>query len=486
MMKLTLVLLCLAAVSCTGEKVFDVRDFGAAGDGINIDSPAINSAISAAALSRRGVVLIPEGTYKCFSIRLESNVTLRLDEGSVIKAAMYDEGEGFDDPEENPWSRYQDFGHSHWKNSLIWGIGLENVTICGEGLIDGSLLSDGVAQRLEPTDIDYDFTLVKGAGNKAISLKECRNVKLEGITIKNGGHFCILATGVDNMVINGLTIDSVRDGIDIDCCTNVIVEDCDVNTPWDDAIVLKSSYALGRYQDCEDITIRDCRISGYAVGTLLSGEKLQVTASHPHHKNPSFRSSGRIKLGTESSGGFRHIHATNCSLEYCGGLHVESNDGGVVDDVRFENISIIECSDSPVFIVVGSRMRSPEGKEIGSITNISFENIKSFDARPDYGIMIVGKKESVIRTIKMTDCLFHSKGGMDASLKDRTVPELTGRIYPDPKSFGAMPSKGVFLRYAEDISLDNVQFEFESHDGRPLYVAEEASALSASGITPVF
>ena len=219
-----LVLFTLLVVACSGaidKTVYNVKDFGAKGDSLTIDSPAINLAITAASETGGGTVYIPKGIYSCYSIRLASNIKIKLEEGAVLKAAQYTDEMGFDLAEPNDFYRYQDFGHSHWKNSLIWGIGLQNVTICGKGKIDGELLSDGFRDLAQSTAIDCDFVLKDGAANKAIALKECKNVIIKDITIDNGGHFCILATGVDNMTISGIIIDSERDGIDIDCCKNV-------------------------------------------------------------------------------------------------------------------------------------------------------------------------------------------------------------------------------------------------------------------------
>ena len=78
-------------------------------------------------------------------------------------------------------------------------------------------------------------------GNKSIALKNCRNVLLRDFSIFHGGHFGVLATGVDNLTIDNLQIDTNRDGMDIDCCRKVRIAHCSVNSPWDDAIVLKSS-----------------------------------------------------------------------------------------------------------------------------------------------------------------------------------------------------------------------------------------------------
>src|SRR5262244_942910 len=121
--------------------VYDVRTFGAKGDGKTVDTAAINKAIDAAAAAGGGTVRFPAGTYLSFSIHLKSNLTLQLDQGATILAATAAAGFGSYDPyEPNEWGdrlQYQDFGHSHWHNSLIWGENLENITITGAGRIWG-------------------------------------------------------------------------------------------------------------------------------------------------------------------------------------------------------------------------------------------------------------------------------------------------------------------------------------------------------------
>ena len=119
------------------QAVFLVTDFGAKGDGSSLDSDAINSAIGAASRAGGGIILFPAGLYLSYSLRLRSNITLHLPAGATIVAApgpkpgeqgKYDLAESND-----PWESYQDFGHNHWHNSLIWGEGLENVAIIGNG-----------------------------------------------------------------------------------------------------------------------------------------------------------------------------------------------------------------------------------------------------------------------------------------------------------------------------------------------------------------
>jgi polygalacturonase len=236
----------------------NIKEYGAIGDGKHIDSPAINAAIEAAAQNGGGTVYIPTGKYACYSIRLKSHLTIYLEAGAEIIAAFPTQTEGYDEAEENPHNLYQDFGHSHWKNSLMWGIGLEDVTICGPGLINGKGLT-------------REESRLPGVGNKAISLKLCKNVILKDFSMLHCGHFALLATGVDNLTIHNLKVDTNRDGFDIDCCRNVRISDCSVNSPWDDAIVLKASYALGFFRDTENVTINGCYVSGFDKGTMISG-----------------------------------------------------------------------------------------------------------------------------------------------------------------------------------------------------------------------
>src|SRR5579862_7811201 len=215
----------------TADLFYSVTAFGAQGDGKSLDSPAINKAIETAA-ERGGMVYLPAGTYRCYSIHLRSNVALYLAPGSILLASDPPEegASGYDLAESNqPWEPYQDFGHNHWHNSLIWGESLSNISISGPGLIWGKGLSRGW-----------------GDGPKAEQ------------------------SGVANKAIDNLTIDTNRDGMDIDCCRNVRVSNCSVNSPWDDGICLKSSFALGYARATEMVTITNCLVTGsYQEGTLL-------------------------------------------------------------------------------------------------------------------------------------------------------------------------------------------------------------------------
>ena len=144
-------------------------------------------------------------------------------------------------------------------------------------------------------------------------MKRCRNVILKNLAILTGGHFCLLATGVDNMTIDNVKMDTNRDGFDIDCCRHVRMSNCSVNSPFDDAIVLKSSYALGFARLTENVTITNCSVSGFDIGTFLNGTYKGENAGMDPDRGVVI---GRIKFGTESNGGFRNITASNCTFEF--------------------------------------------------------------------------------------------------------------------------------------------------------------------------
>ena len=250
------------AVATANNGQYNIRDFGARGDGVTLDTGAINAAIEAAAKAGGGTIRVPAGTYLCLSIHLQSNIRLHLDAGATIEAATGTPERGYDAPKANDFKEYQDYGHSHFRNSLIWGENLENVTIDGPGEINGK----GLRHSNGPKDV--------GTANKAIALKLCRNVTMKDFTMRRGGWFAILATGVDNLTIDNLKIDTNRDGMDIDCCRNVRISNCSVNAPGDDAICLKSSYALNEARATENVTISNCLVSGYKVDTMLNGKRL--------------------------------------------------------------------------------------------------------------------------------------------------------------------------------------------------------------------
>src|SRR6476661_6268951 len=427
--------------------VFDVRSYGAKGDGRAVDTPAINRAIDTAAASGGGTIWFSGGTYRSFSIHLKSNVTLYLDQGSTILAADPKDGDGkYDDPEPNQWEQYQDFGHSHWHNSLIWGENLENISILGPGRIWGKgLVRAGNQSRTKeqndalgsaPSDpragpFGYPNprdAVEKGWGNKSISLKLCRNVIIRDVSILHGGHFAILATGVDNLTIDNLKIDTNRDGIDVDACKNVRISNCTVNSPFDDGICPKSSFALGYARATENVTITNCQVSGYDEGTLLDGTyKRDYRAA-----NGTFSPTGRIKFGTESNGGFKNITISNCVFDYCRGLALESVDGALLEDVTINNITMRDVANTPIFIRLGKRNRGPSETMVeGKLRRVIISNVVAYNAEPKYASIISGVPGNDIEDVRLSNIRIYYKGG-GTPVQAALQPPEKETDYPEP------------------------------------------------------
>ena len=436
-----------------------VRQFGAKGDGSSIDSGSINRAIEAAAADGGGTVLIPAGVYLCYSIRLKSKVGLHLDHGAVILAAPTPgdgtASGGYDEAEpQGAWKPYQDYGHNHWHNSLIWGEGLDGMSITGPGLIWGKGLSRGWDN--EPGRPD---TTKPGVGNKSIALKNCRNVLLRDFKILEGGWFGILATGVDNLTIDNLTIDTNRDGMDIDCCRNVRVSNCTVNSPWDDAICPKSSFALGYSRATENVTITNCYVTGgYELGSVLDG-------TWRPNSGLKWAPTGRIKLGTESNGGFRNITISNCVFESCQGFALESEDGAVVEDITFTGITMRDIRSAPLFLRLGTRMRGPQAAKPGTMRRVILSNITSSGASKLPSILS-GVPGHLIEDIKISDVFLEQVGGGTAEMAG-LEPEEREAAYPDPFMFGDLPATGLFARHVRNLEMTNVEIATRTADVRP-------------------
>jgi polygalacturonase len=454
--------------------VFNVRDFGAIGDGANLDSPAINKAIDAAVALGGGTVYVPAGTYLSGSIHLQSNIHLLIDAGATILGApqslnAYDETEPFQG------IAYQDGGHCYFHNSLIWGENLTNVTISGSGTINGGGMTkdSGILDKMCGYDhFDRPNTNVfkpVRLGNKSIALKLCKNVLIRDITIFHGGHFAILVTGCDNMTVDNVTMDTDRDGIDIDCCRNTMVSNCRINSPGDDGLCPKSTYALGRPVLTENLTIVNCQVSGFEEGTLIDGTM---------KPRPGSGGQGRIKFGTESSGGFRNCTIANCTFRNCKGLALEEVDGGILENITINNISMMDVGVYPIYITTGKRDRSPGlTNNVSRMKNILISNIVATGVDRTSGIQITGLPGHPIEGVRLENIRLIYKGDVTKEQADINTPRELGTGYPEPSTRGLMPAYGLFARHVKDLELANINFSFLKDDFRPAIECVDVSGL---------
>ncbi len=476
------------------DVTFNVRRYGATGDGKTVDTPAINRAIDAVAAAGGGLLFFPAGTYLSFTIHLRSNVDLHLSQGCTILAADSPKpgestgynGGAYDAAEANaPWDAFEDYGHSHWNNSLFVGVDIANFSILGPGLIHGKGLSRGSAPGQVAPGYSSFVAEQAGVGNKAIALKNCRHVTLRDVSILKGGHFAVLATGVDNLTLDNLRIDTDRDGLDIDCCRNVRISNCTVNSPWDDGICPKSSYALGYARATENVTISNCFVTGaYQLGSVIEGRwKKFPDGAAPHN--------GRIKCGTESNGGFRNITISNCVIEGSKGIALETADGAIVEDIAISNITMREITDAPLFLRLNRRNRGPkDSMRAGSLRRVLISNIVSSDSAGSTASVFSGIPGNVIEDVQLSGCYFQHRGlghPKDPSKplldwRTRQVPELEEE-YPDPNRFGQTPSHGFFLRHLKQIAMSHVEIAPLNNDPRPAFWLEDVQRADFFAIT---
>jgi polygalacturonase len=503
--------------------LFDVRAFGAKGDGKTIDSPAINSAISAANAAGGGTVIFPAGNYMCFSIRLMSKVDLYLTQGSAIIAAESPKtgettgymGGTYDAAEPNTsYDAYQDYGHNHWHNSLIWGEGISDVSITGPGLIWGKGLSFGSGPGRPPVAPQRGFGPERtaaapgtppapprvymprgeypmyqaeqpGVGNKAIAMKNCRNVVFRDFSILKGGHFGLLLTGVDNLTIDNLKIDTDRDGMDIDCCRNVRVSNCTVNSPWDDGICPKSSFALGYNRATENVNITNCYVTGaYHLGTVLDGTWKKFDGSTDRGK---IGGTGRIKCGTESNGGFKNITISNCVFEGCQGLALETVDGALLEDITVTNLTMRDVISCPIFLRLGARLRGPKGTGdqstvVGTLRRVLISNVTSYNTAGKYGSNITGIPGYPVEDLKISDIYVETVGGGTADQAKIEVPEKED-AYPEPGMLGTLPTYGFYFRHVNRLEMSHVEVHPKTPDARPAIYTDDVHRADFFAIT---
>ncbi len=470
--KYTLLLACfifqaLLAVAAPDKDAgyFNVRNYGASGDGKRIETRSIEEAIAAATAAGGGTVYFPAGNYMSYTIHLQNNIALYLDQGAVLIAAESSkEAPGYDKPEPNAFDAYQDFGHSHWKNSLIYGEGLHDIAILGPGRVWGRGLTRST-------------NVPENGGNKTIGLKLCRNVIIRDVSVLHGGHFAILATGVDNLTIDNMKIDTDRDGMDIDCCKNVHISNCSVNSPYDDGICLKSSFGLGFAKATENVTITNCQVTGYDLGSLLDG-----TFKREVKKYSDGTTTGRIKMGTESNGGFKNVTISNCLFDYSRGLALETVDGGLLEDVTITNITMRDIVNAPIFIRLGARQRGPDTIPIGACRRIIISNIVVYNADERHGAIISGLPGHEIEDLTLNNIRIYYKGGGTKEQATRVVPELE-KDYPEPYRFGIMPAYGFFLRHVKGLKMQDVSVSYIKHEERPGFILDQVNGATLSQLS---
>lgn len=450
---------CTTALAGTGA--FDVRDFGAKGDGATKDTHAIQAAIEKAS-AEGGTVIIPPGNYPSGTLHLRSNLTLRIEKGARLMFSPDDAD--FDAYEPLPYQMkgpmeeklvrpqtpnpspaelrrrnappaYDDTETSYAHYALLVGDGVHNTSIEGQGEIDGNRPKRG--------------------GPKPIAFKNSEWISIRGITVRNAPNYNISLMGTDHVEVEGVKLlNGYADGIDPDNCHFVRITNSYVDS-WDDAVCPKASFALGKRRGTEHLVVANCI--------------LRTNCNH-------------FKFGTESEGDLKNVSVTNCVMlrrdagrPPTSGIALESVDGANIDGVVVSNISI-EDARAPIFIRLGNRGRSMDKIAAGTLKNISIQNVTATGA--DLTSSITGIDAGRIQDVLIDGFTLTAKGG--GARRDLDVPEVPTK-YPDGDMFGPLPALGLYARHVDGLTLRNLKVHASAPDARPAMIADDVTRLQLSG-----
>ena len=181
---------------------------------------------------------------------------------------------------------------------------------------------------------------------------------------------------------------------------------------------------------------------------------------------------GRIKCGTESNGGFRNLTITNCAIEDCRGIALETVDGGLLEDVTISNIAMRDIVDVPFFFRLGSRMRGPQGVPVGQLRRVLVNNVVVSNANSRQAAIISGIPGHYIEDVKFDSIFIQHRGGGTKESAAVVVPEIEND-YPEPGRFGPIPAQGFFIRHVKNISMRDVEIRAMQPDVRPAFMLED-------------
>jgi len=454
-----------AVIPTLAQTIHQASSFGIKSDGVTLNTRSIQAGIDFISEHGGGVLEFSVGRYLTGSIHLKSNVELRLLEGAVLVGST------------NPY----DYDMVEGNYGFLLAKGQKNISVKGKGVIDGrgfdcalNFLNQVHLGFLEDTTKNDRVT----KRPKLIYFRECENVTIEGVNLRNAAEWTLVTDQCENLLISGILLDSKNywnnDGLDIVDCRHVVVKDSFIDAS-DDAICFKSHSAEHL---CEDIEVRNC-----------------VARS----------SASAFKFGTVSRGGFKNIRIINNKVfdTHRSAITIQSVDGGEIENILVDSLEAVNTSNA-IYLRTGIRWNN--GK-MGYLRNITLSNIKvevpatKADAGYSYeGPIedlprnispsgIVGIPELPIENITLKNIeiiypgggnkLYAYRGTSDEELN--SIPEMKD-VYPEFSQFKELPSWGLFIRHAKGITLDNVRLVAGAKDYRPAIVADDVQGLEIKNL----
>ena len=434
-----------------------VHDFGARGDGVSLDTPAIQSAIDACTAQGGGVVYLPPGNYLTGTITLKDNVTLHIGPNARLL--------GSTSLADYPNMNSADALYDAYDYCLLSARGARNIALTGEGCVDGQ----GAAfpygsEGFNFEDEDAAASTQSFIRPMLIHFADCQNVTISKLTLQHAASWCCNLEKCKEMRIEGVHLfnraNQNNDGFDLTYCEDVTISDCHIDC-GDDAIALKEGGIR--------IVVTNCIIST---------------------RWAAFR------IGPEAHGVFRDIAVSNCVVydTYGSAIKIQEVEGGVMENISFDNL-VMNHVTGPISLRLGGYLgwknERKESLPIGVLRNIRFSNIQATVADNAYPLphevpAFPGEKKSCIsvtgvpgyfvENITFSGIRITFPGGGDHDDAHRIVPELRDH-YPEYHMFGTLPAYGMYLRHAKGITLENVTFDVASPDLRPALVCDDVEDL---------
>ncbi len=457
----------------------NIRQFGAAMDGKTFNTILIQEAIDSCYHMGGGTLVFPKGAYLTGTIVLRANVTFHLEADAVLLGSSSLSDYKLSDTFLAEKNRYV----NPRGQALIYAFGSGNISITGQGTIDGQGQFFEAMSRQESIPVFRGEAVAKKIyppRPRLIEMIGCNNINIRGVNVTNSPSWGIHLIGCESVFIDQIRLDShVRpnnDGIDIESCKTVFISNSFIYSD-DDAICFKSS------------------IEGLPV------ENVVVT-------NCILRSNcAAIKFGTPSAAGFKNIAVSNCTIYDCAqdAIKFMAVDGGVVEDISISNITMHNV-EGPIFMRLGNMGRkvningfeayqqhAKEASPVGIMRNIRISGITAtmktvdiqdsmlrvaWDKMAVLGIMIPGH---YIEDVTFNDIQLIYPGGGSRQHALNKVPEIED-MYPEQHFFGILPSYGAYIRHARGIVFNNVRFKLASQDFRPAIVTDDVENRELVGV----
>ncbi len=453
-LSLSLALLLLAPF-CGQAAEVNVKTCGALGDGVALDTTALQRAIDACATGGGGRVVFPAGRYLTGSLRLASGITLVVTPQATLvgSKAMRDYPRG----------------------KLLDAYGATQIGIEGGGVIDGqgeafwekSGAYQGPSWR---GTAQFEYRALKRPS--FIHFSRCTNVVVRDITLRNAPSWtvhlqrCVTAT-VERVTIRNPLFGPNTDGIDLNSCIGVRVRHCDIIT-GDDGVVLKSTEP-GHDHPSRDIRVEHCRI---------------------------WSACNALKIGTETHDSFDDIRFSDCQV-YCAsarnmdrplaGLAIESVDGSRLSNIVASNITMTNVR-TPLFIRLGhrggnsARTRQVEPRVPGSIENVVIRKVTAEHAL--FESSITGLPGHPVQNVTLSDIKLTYEGGGEPDWVTDDVPDKALMAkYPEAQMFGRLPAYGLYVRHVEGLRITNAAFRCLGEDARPALICDDARKVELDTVS---